>query len=111
MLVAKERYEEAVDQFQRAIKARPNMVTAWYYLGYTNAKLKRFSDAVHSYRRTLEIEPSHTRAYLGIGQALLSTGNREEALRYYRHGLKVASRLAPIARALDEVLALESQDR
>ncbi len=111
VLVAKERYEEAVDQFQRAIKARPNMVTAWYYLGYTNAKLKRFSDAVHSYRRTLEIEPSHTRAYLGIGQALLSTGNREEALRYYRHGLKVAGRLAPIARALDEVLALESQDR
>ena len=111
LLVAKDRYEEAVDQFQQAIKARPNMVAAWYYLGYTNSKLKRFNDAVHSYQRTLEIEPSHTRAYLGIGQALLSTGNREEALRYYRHGLKVAGRLAPIAKALDEVLALESQDR
>jgi len=40
---------------------------------------------------------------LGIGQALIKKGDREEAMRYYQHGLQAASRIAPIAQALDKL--------
>ena len=105
LYIGKDQYADAVVQFETAVKARPNMGPAWYYLGYANSKLNRLNDAFYSYRRTLQIEPSHPRAYVGIGQTLIQQGNRDEAIRYYRHGLKVASRLAPIAKAMDEALA------
>lgn len=98
----KDRYEEARLQFEQAIAARPNMAPAWYYLGRANAGLNHIDEAIRGYRRVLEIEPSHTRAYVEIGRQLLKKGNREEALLYYQQGLKVASRIAPIAKALDE---------
>ena len=101
-LLRKDRYEEARLQFEQAIAARPNMAPAWYYLGRANASLNHIDEAIRGYQRVLEIEPSHTRAYLEIGRHLIEEGNRDEALRYYRHGLRVASRLAPIAKALDE---------
>ena len=100
--IRKDRYEEARLQFEQAIAARPNMAPAWYYLGRANASLNQIDEAIRGYRRVLEIEPSHTRAYVEIGRQLLKKGNREEALRYYQQGLKVASRIAPIAQALDE---------
>ena len=78
------------------------MAPAWYYLGRAHASLNHIDEAIRGYQRVLEIEPSHTRAYLEIGRQLLKKGNREEALRYYQQGLKVASRIAPIAQALDE---------
>ena len=105
LLIGKVQYAEATAHLEKAAKARSNMAPAWYYLGYTNAKLNRLNEAFVSYRRTLQIEPSHTRAYVGIGQILIQQGNRDEAIRYYRHGLKVAAQLAPIAKALDDLLA------
>ena len=109
LLIGKDQYAEAAAHLEKAAKARSNMAPAWYYLGYTNAKLNRLNEAFVSYRRTLQIEPSHTRAYVGIGQILIQQGNRDEAIRYYRHGLKVAAQLAPIAKALDDVLASPKQ--
>ena len=101
-LLRKDRHEEALEHLQRAVALRPNMSPALYYAARTNASLNRIDEAIRGYQRVLEIEPSHTRAYLEIGQQLLKKGNRAEAERYYKHGLKVASRIAPIAQALDE---------
>ena len=110
LLIGKDQYAEAVTRFETAVKARSNMAPAWYYLGYANGKLNRLNEAFVSYRRTLQIEPSHARAYVGVGQILIQQGNRDEAIRYYRHGLKVASQLAPIAKALDDALASIKQN-
>ena len=110
LLIWKDQYAEAVTHFETAVKARSNMALAWYYLGYANGKLNRLNEAFVSYRRTLQIEPAHTRAYVGVGQVLIQQGNRDEAIRYYRHGLKVASQLAPIAKALDDALASTRQN-
>ena len=101
-LLRKDRHEEALEHLEHAATVRPNMSSAWYYVARTNASRNRTDAAIRGYRRVLEIEPSHTRAYVEIGRQLLKKGNREEALLYYQQGLKVASRIAPIAQALDE---------
>jgi Flp pilus assembly protein TadD len=105
LLIGKDNYAEAITYLETAVKARHNMILAWYYLGYCHGKLGNLNEAFVSYRKTLQIEPTHTRAYIGIGQILAAQGNRDEALRYLEHGLKAARQIAPIAQELDRIRA------
>lgn len=100
---------EAAVHIERAIQLRPNLVTAWLYLGHAQSKLNQPQKAIKSYKRTLEIDPTHTRAYLALGRVLLKTGNRTEAFRYWRHGVKVAAKPEPIAKALAKYSTSKTQ--
>ena len=102
-LLGQDEDERARKSFEQAIQLRPNLALAWYYLGRANKNLNRLDEAIDSFQRTLSIEPAHTRAYLELGQALIDKGDPDAARRLYRHGLKVASRLAPIAQAIDKL--------
>jgi Tfp pilus assembly protein PilF len=105
LLIGKDRYADAVEHLETAVRARHNMAPAWYYLGYCHGKLDQLNEAFLSYRKALQIEPTHTRAYVGIGKTLVAQGNRDEALRYLQHGLKAAAQIAPIAQELDRIKA------
>jgi tetratricopeptide (TPR) repeat protein len=47
--MADEKYEEAADQFGRAIALDPGLVVAHYNLGYVSMALKRYPEAVRGY--------------------------------------------------------------
>ena len=102
-LLGQDEDERARKSFEQAVQLRPNLVLAWYYLGRANKNLNRLDEAIAAFKQTLSIEPAHTRAYLELGQALIDKGDPDAARRLYRHGLKVASRLAPIAQAIDKL--------
>ncbi len=102
-LLGRDEDDRARKHFAEAVRLRPNMLLGWYNLGRANANLDRSDEAIESFKRALAVEPSQTRSYVELGKALVAQGNREEAIRYYRHGLKAASQLAPIAKALDEI--------
>ena len=92
--------DEAIRQFEHALRLRPNMVAALFQLGNVFVKLGRLDEAVVCFRRALECEPSHTRAYVAIGTTLLRKGDRAEAQRYWSHGMKVAQNPQLISAAM-----------
>ncbi len=60
----KERYEEAIAQFNSLVRYYPNSPTAadaQFYIGLSNEKLKRYYEAFKAYQKVIEIYPSTNR--------------------------------------------------
>jgi tetratricopeptide (TPR) repeat protein len=57
---AKEQYDLAVVQYNKAVKSDPNFAFAWDNMGLCYRKLNRFEEAIKCYKKSLEIEPNGT---------------------------------------------------
>jgi tetratricopeptide (TPR) repeat protein len=64
------RYQEAVNQFQAAIKARPKDSKARVRLGELFLERYQPGDAVELFNEALEIDEKHPRALLGVARAM-----------------------------------------
>ncbi len=84
-------YEEAVQQFERALEAQPDDVDARDYLGQALLRLKKHEEALKIFRQLVEADPSSGKALLGLGIAQTSLGRYEEAL----NSLKAAESVLP----------------
>jgi tetratricopeptide (TPR) repeat protein len=51
------KYEQAVSEFQEAIRAEPNNAFAYYGLGVSYANLKRYKEDVEPLRKSLSLNP------------------------------------------------------
>ena len=87
----KGRYEKAVQQFERAVEAKPDDFDARDYLGQALLRLKKHEEALKIFQQLVEANPSSGRALLGLGIAQTSLGQYEDAL----NSLKVAERIMP----------------
>ena len=59
LLLRQERYDLAVQVFERTTRLFPNIAAGHYFLGEACLKLGDTDRAVASYRRTLELDPGH----------------------------------------------------
>ena len=55
-------YEEALDNFNKALEINPNDHLAWYNRGNALRSLNYFEDAIISYERALELQPDYSDA-------------------------------------------------
>ena len=51
-------YFQALVEYENAVKLRPELPLAHYYMGVTYTQLGRFDSALESFQKTLEIDPS-----------------------------------------------------
>jgi tetratricopeptide (TPR) repeat protein len=65
-----EQFEEAAEQFRRALTFDPYMVVAHYNLGYASMLLKRYPDAVRAYEGCVDAIDRLNRASAGEQEAL-----------------------------------------
>jgi Tfp pilus assembly protein PilF len=89
----RKQFEEAADNFKRALAARPNYYAARNHLGVTYLELERWGDAVAMLEPLLK-EPNYTTQYLtynNLGWAYFKMGD----LRLADKNLKLAVFLAP----------------
>jgi tetratricopeptide (TPR) repeat protein len=94
-----ERYQEALELIQRAIKLKPDTPAIVDSLGWVHYRLGRIDDAVRHLRRAFELQrDAEVAAHLG--EALWASGEREEARAVWRQGRE----LDPDNRALKQVL-------
>jgi len=76
-LFALERYNEALNAFQRAIDLDP--ISATYAgLGNVFAKLQRHDEAVAAYEKAIEFDPTVTLNYDDFMRSLRALGRNEE---------------------------------
>ena len=67
----KSRYEEAIKQYEQAIRLKPDSWKAWNYRGVALLQLGRYEESIASFDKALEIKPDYQAAQT----------NRETALK------------------------------
>ena len=88
-----ERFQEALAQFQQAVKEDGASAPAHYWRGMAQYELAAYRKAVVSFKRTVELDEKWASlGYLGLGKAYLQIKYRRLDAR---NALRMAARLAP----------------
>ncbi|CAB3382579.1 Hypothetical predicted protein [Cloeon dipterum] len=61
-------HSKAVQSFQRALRLKPNFLSAWTLMGHEFMELKNINAAMKSYRQAIEVNWLDYRAWYGLGQ-------------------------------------------
>ena len=109
-LASLERYEEAVEQYQRVIQDRPGFIDARNNLGTLWVRLGFPARAEIQFREILKIDPENARALQNLGALAARGGRPRDALELYRRSLALDQENEAVQKAVSEILArLEAQ--
>ena len=87
-LTSQKRYEEAVPQFQRAIKINPNYSKAYNNLGHAFNGLERYDEAIEYFQKAISIEANYAEAYNNLANTLGQMGKIKESIAYYNEAIR-----------------------
>ena len=111
-LYEKGKWEEAIEQLQKALQIDPdhvhyrnNLVKALVGLGRDRAKRGELDDAIEYFRRALKVDNSDAEAHNNLGIALAMRGELKEATQHFRQALKLLPDRGDIHFNLGNVLA------
>ena len=68
-------YNEAIDDYTKAIKLKPDYAEAFYSRGNSKAKLKDYNGAISDYTKAIEFNPDYLDAYLNRANSKKTLGN------------------------------------
>ena len=88
-LPQKERVDEAIAQYQKALQIKPDYVEAFYNLGNALARKGRVDEAIAQFQKVLEIQPDCVRAHYKLGIALAQKGLADKAIVQFRKALEI----------------------
>jgi protein O-mannosyl-transferase len=88
-MVDQGRFDDAVEQYEKAKQIAPNDAKVHNNLGYALAKTGRIDDAIVEYNRSLAINPNLVTAHANLGVALRKKGRIDEAVSHFNAALKV----------------------
>ena len=74
------RYQEAIADFNAALKIEPNMATALTNRALANRQIGRTDAALQDFNHAIEANPKHTAAYLGRANLLRTQGSLDQAM-------------------------------
>ena len=81
--------EEAIEQFQTALRIKPAYADAHYNLGYSLSKLGKLEEGIYYLEQSLRIDSSNRKALNNLGVALALQGRYEEAVKKFVAALKL----------------------
>ena len=68
-----ERYEEAIEAYQKVIELDPEQVAAYNNLGNTYAKQEKYEEAIKVYQTAIELNPGQVAEYSNLINAYKRT--------------------------------------
>ena len=83
------RHEEAIADWDAAIRLKPDLAYAYYNRGLSKGKLGRYDEAISDWDAAIRLKPGDAEAYAGRGAAKHGLRRYEEAIADYNQ----ASRL------------------
>jgi tetratricopeptide (TPR) repeat protein len=103
-----ERMDEALHQYQAAVKIRPSSD------GHNNIGIilelyrKEYDEAIYHYQQALKITPQDSGIHFNYGMALFNKGNLKEAIEHFRKVIELNPNYEAARRALKLALEKES---
>jgi tetratricopeptide (TPR) repeat protein len=84
LLSQRERNEEALIVFKRAVEQDPADVKSWDGLGHTFVKLGLCQNAISAFQHALKIDPRLVSSWIGLGNACSQGGQTDQSLHAYQ---------------------------
>lgn len=81
----------AIDQFDKATKAKANFGPPWLNLGAQYLKVKNYTAAISALEKATELMPNRAEAFLNLGSAYRGAGELVKAQQSYVQALKIRS--------------------
>jgi protein O-mannosyl-transferase len=82
------KYDEAIIEFEGALKINPNYFFGLNNLGNIYGKQRKLPEAIDYFQRALEQKPDYSPAHYNLARAFHLTGKRQEAAESYRKAIK-----------------------
>ena len=84
------KYNEALDEFKKAIQLGGDEALATFDLAQTYLKLNRVEEAIVGFERTIQMDPGHYRARTNLGVLYKNAGRTADAIRQFEKALESA---------------------
>jgi tetratricopeptide (TPR) repeat protein len=85
----KGRFNEAIENYRKAIQINPNSAVPLYSLGVALAAKGRLDEAIENYRKAIQINPDYCDALNNLGIALADKGRFDEAIENYYKAIQL----------------------
>jgi len=82
-------YNEAIKQFQEALKLNPGKAEIHYNLGLTYQAKGLLNEAVEEYRKALEINPEDAETHNNLGIVYYNQGSYRKAIEEFKLALSI----------------------
>jgi tetratricopeptide (TPR) repeat protein len=92
---AENRFEDAIAQYDRALKTEPTNPRAWYFKGAALTKLQQFDPALTAYDRALQLKPDFAEAWFGKATIHAKQQNLTDAIAAFDHAITIKPDLLP----------------
>jgi tetratricopeptide (TPR) repeat protein len=93
-LIDLDRFEEAAEQYRRAVELRPGYHEAFYQLANCLVALRRDVEAEETFRQALALHPAYAEAHHNLANLMRRRGRTGMALSHYRAALRANPMLA-----------------
>ncbi|BAZ15572.1 TPR repeat-containing serine/threonine protein kinase [Calothrix sp. NIES-4071] len=97
-----QRYNDALNTYQKAVEIRADYSDAWYGKGKALYELKRYKDALSAYDKSIQISPNNKDAWKGRGFTLDKLNRESEAIASYNKALTIQPNDFEVWNALGE---------
>lgn len=87
VLTRLDRPDEAIEQFETALRLEPDSVPALNGLGLALARKGQYREAIREYGRALKLMPDSSETHMNLGMALNALGEPEAARQHFRRAL------------------------
>ena len=88
-LEQKGQVDEAITQYQVALKINPGFSEAQFNLGLILLQTGRLDDAIIHFQKGLQIKPDNAKAQSNLGFALMQTGGMDDAITHLQKALQL----------------------
>ena len=78
-----DKYNEAIEYYNKAIAIEPNYYNAWYNKGLCLHKLQRYNEAIEAYDKAIEINPDSPAVWVEKGKSLSWLGKYNGSIACY----------------------------
>lgn len=91
LFFARQRYDDALAEFRRAVEINPEFSPSWNLIGYAARFAGRNDEAEEAFRRYIELLPDEPNPYDSYAEFLMKVGRFDESIAQYRRALEVDS--------------------
>ena len=89
VLLGEGRVQEAVEQYEQALRIKPDYGEPHNNLGVALVRLGRVEEGIEHLEQALRLNPDYAEAHYNLGLALAKTGRTDEAITQYKQALRL----------------------